>query len=93
MEIKLPRDVEQKLTTSIQRYLREELGEEVGALKAGQFLRYCMAEIAPVVYNLAIQDARAFVQEKAADLENTCFAQEGRYWDKPGTRTVSRKIR
>ena len=34
MEIKLPKDVEQRLLTSIQRYLREEMGEEVGELKA-----------------------------------------------------------
>jgi uncharacterized protein (DUF2164 family) len=84
MEIKLKKEVEQHLMTSIQRYCAESLGAEIGQLQAGLFLRFCMEEIAPSVYNQAIADAQMFLQEKLADLENTCFAKEFGYWkDKP----------
>jgi uncharacterized protein (DUF2164 family) len=93
MDIKLPKDAEQRLTASIQRYVAENFAEEIGELKAALFLRYCLKEVGPSVYNLAISDARAFFQEKVSDLENVCFAHEGDYWSrgagaarKPGLR-------
>lgn len=89
MEIKLAKDVEQKLVGSIQRYMRENFDEEIGELKASMFLRFCLEEIAPSVYNQAISDARAFMQERVADLENVCFAQEFSHWQ--GGKGASRK--
>lgn len=86
MDIKLTKETEKRLTGSLQRYLREELGEEVGELKAGLFLRFCLEEIGPSIYNQAIQDARAFMQEKIADLENVCYVPEGNHWKEPGVR-------
>ena len=80
MDIELRKDVERHLVGSVQRYCAEELGLEVGELKAALFLKFCMAEIAPSVYNQAISDAQAYFQEKVADLENTCFAQEFAHW-------------
>lgn len=93
MEIKLPRDTEQKLIASIQRYVSENFGEEVGELKAGLFLRYCLEEIGPSIYNAAIADARGFFQERVADLENVCFAKEFGYWTKgsSGSRRAARR--
>ena len=89
MEIKLAKDIEQKLTGSIQRYMRENFDEEIGELKASMFLCFCLEEIAPSVYNQAISDARAFMQERVADLENVCFAQEFAHWQ--GWKGASRK--
>jgi uncharacterized protein (DUF2164 family) len=80
MDIKLTRDTEQKLIASIQRYLKEEHGEDIGELKASLFLKFCLKEIGPSIYNAAVADARTFMQEKVADMENTCFAQEFSYW-------------
>jgi len=87
MEIKLKKDIEQKLVHSVQRYLSEQFGEEVGELKASLFLRFCLEEIGPCVYNHAIADAQTFMQERAADLENVCFMNEFRYWTKGKTST------
>ena len=80
MKLKLRKDQEARLVASLQRYLAEQFGGEVGSLKASLFLKYCLEEIGPSVYNLAIADAQAYLQEKAADLENTCFAEEFPYW-------------
>nr|WP_320132057.1 DUF2164 domain-containing protein [uncultured Holophaga sp.] len=76
MDIRLSKATEQQLTASLQRYLQEELGEEVGELKATLFLRFCLEEIGPPIYNQAIQDARTFMLEKVGDLENVCYVAE-----------------
>ena len=84
MDIHLKKELEKKLVTSIQRYFEENLGGAIGELKAQLLLRFCLEEIAPSVYNLAIQDAESFFLEKVADLENTCFAKEFAHWsDRP----------
>jgi uncharacterized protein (DUF2164 family) len=41
-----------------------------------------MTEIGPAIYNRAISDAQTFIQERAQDLENSCFATESDYWSK-----------
>jgi len=92
MDITLPKDLEQQLTGSVRRYLTENFGEDVGDLKAALFLKFCLEEIAPSVYNQAIADARTFMTEKVLDMENVCFAEERRYWNKgAGGRGVARK--
>ena len=92
MDITLPKDLEQQLTGSIRRYMTENFGEDVGELKAALFLKFCLEEIAPSVYNQAIGDARAFMTEKVLDMENVCFAQERGYWNKgAGGKGVTRK--
>ena len=82
MEIKLRKDIEEKLIHSMQRYLSEEFGGEVGSLKAKLALKFCLQEVGPCIYNQAIADAQAYMQERTADMENTCFAQEFTYWRK-----------
>jgi len=91
MDIKLPKDTEQKLVRSIQRYMTESTGSDIGELKAALFLKYCLEEIAPTVYNLAISDAQSYFQERAMDLENVCFAQEFGYWNKSAGRSIVRR--
>ena len=80
MDIHLKKDLEKQFVTSIQRYYAEDMGTEIGELKAYLLLRFCLEEIAPSIYNQAISDAQAFFQEKVADLENTCFATEFNHW-------------
>jgi uncharacterized protein (DUF2164 family) len=84
MEIKIKKEVEKQLVASVQRYCAEDLGLELGELPASLFLRFCLREIGPSIYNQAIADAQAYFQEKAADLENSCFAEEFGHWkDRP----------
>lgn len=91
MDIKLPKDTEQKLAHSIQRYLEENLGTEIGELKAQLFLKFCLEEVGACVYNQAIADAQRYVQDRAADLENVCFATEFSYWNKHAGKGVARR--
>lgn len=85
MEIRLTKDAEKRLTASVQRYLQEHFEAEAGELKAALLLRFILEEVGPTVYNQAIADAQAYIQERAADLENVCFVKEGAYWTRgPG---------
>jgi uncharacterized protein (DUF2164 family) len=82
MDISLTKDVEQKLSASIKRYVTENLDTDIGDLQSTLFLQFCLEEIGPAVYNQAITDAQTFMQERALDMENSCFAPESTYWIK-----------
>ena len=67
MEIELTKEVEQALTASIRRYVSENMENDIGDLQSSLFLRYCLEEIGPCVYNAAIADAQRYLQEKLAN--------------------------
>lgn len=81
MSIKLSKTTKKQLQQSIKRYFIEELGEDIGDLKASLVLDFCLQEICPTVYNQAIKDARSFLEDKLSDLEDTCYEPEFDYWD------------
>jgi uncharacterized protein (DUF2164 family) len=65
---------------SIRRYFQEELGQELGDLKASFVLDYFLMEIGPAVYNNAIADAQTFFAERAVDFGALCHRDEFTYW-------------
>jgi uncharacterized protein (DUF2164 family) len=70
---------------SIRRYFDENLDTEIGDLKAALVLDYFLAEHGPTVYNAAIADAKAFFDERSADLGAVLNHAEFPYW-KPAKR-------
>jgi len=68
MAITLQPETKTQLLDSIKRYVAENLDQDIGDLKAGLLLDYVLQEIAPSVYNQAIQDAQRYFQERATDL-------------------------
>ncbi len=80
MAIKIPKETEKALLVSIRRFFAETLEEEIGDLKAQLVLDYCLREIGPTVYNAAVRDSQAYLQERVADLDGTCFEPELTYW-------------
>jgi uncharacterized protein (DUF2164 family) len=91
MDIKLSPAIEKRLHGPIQRFVAETYGESIGDLGAGTFLAFCLKELGPAIYNQAIADAQACVQERVTDLENICFAEERSYWDSGTKKGISRK--
>ena len=91
MDIKLSPAVEKRLHGAIQRFVVEEYGESLGELGAGTFLTFCLKELGPAIYNQAVADAQARLQERVTDLENICFAAETSYWDKGSKKGIPRK--
>lgn len=86
LPLTLPDDTRKQATASIQRFFREELGEEIGDLKASLVLDYFLLEMGPVVYNQAVVDATAFFTERAADLGALAYQEEFSYWPTAGRR-------
>ena len=80
MPIEFDKTTRAELLTSIQRFFAEQMDEEIGDLKAGRVLDYCLAEIAPTVYNQAIADAQAWLQDRAAELGDVRYQAEFGYW-------------
>ena len=80
MTIKISKETKQKLVESIKRYFEESMDEEIGDLKASLLLDYCVKEIGPTIYNRAIADAQAYMQDKVADVEGSCYEPEFGYW-------------
>jgi uncharacterized protein (DUF2164 family) len=82
MAIKLNKDTEDRLQASLQRYCAQNFDEDIGGLKARLLLDFCLREIGPSIYNQAVQDAQAVMQEKIAEVETNCYETEFAYWQK-----------
>jgi uncharacterized protein (DUF2164 family) len=82
MPIALPQDTETFLLGSLQRYARENLDLELGDLQAKLLLGFVLKEVGPSVYNQAIADAQATLQEKVNDLSLDRYEAEFTYWKK-----------
>jgi uncharacterized protein (DUF2164 family) len=80
MAITLAPDTKKQAVASIKQYVEKNLDQEIGDLQAGLLLDYFLKELAPSVYNQAIQDAQRYFQERASDLEGVCFEREFEYW-------------
>jgi len=89
MTTKVSPETTKQLLTSIKRYVVENMDQEIGDLKAGLLLDYCLKEIGPVVYNQAIADAQAYFTGRVADLEGVCHEDEFTYWAPAGRKTVT----
>jgi uncharacterized protein (DUF2164 family) len=80
--IDLSKQVRADAITSIQRYFQENMPEPLGDLAAGLLLNFFVEEIGPAIYNRAIADAQARIQQRVADLEGELYAPEFEYWPK-----------
>jgi len=89
MAIKLPDDTSKQLRASIKRYFAENLEQDIGDLKAGLLLDFCVKEMGPCIYNQAITDARAYFQDRVADLEGVCYEKEFAYWAAASKRSAT----
>ncbi len=76
MEIKLDKDRIRVLREKAQVYFREELDESIGDLKADLIVEFFIRQIGPQIYNQAINDAYAFIQDKLIDLEGALYVPE-----------------
>ncbi len=78
--ITIPDQAKKQALVSLKRYVAENFEQEIGDLKADLLLDYVLREIGPTIYNQAITDAKAFFQERTADLDAVCYHKEFAYW-------------
>jgi uncharacterized protein (DUF2164 family) len=74
--IAVSEDARKQAVAALREYCAEHMDEEVGELKASLLLDFILTELAPTIYNQAIADARAFFEERVADLPGVCYQQE-----------------
>lgn len=91
MTIEIPKQVRAQAIASLQRYFEENLPEPIGELPAGLLLNFFLEEIGPAVYNKAIADAQARMQQRVTDLNGELYADEFQYWPRADAKRKSRR--
>ena len=89
MAIEFSAEERSDLVPSIQRYMAEKLDVELGNLDAEFLLGFFAQEIGPRIYNKAVRDAQALLQERVVELDAVCFEVEQSWWQKEGARRGS----
>ncbi len=82
MTIKMDPDAEAYLLGSIRRFFAEELGDDIGDLKALTVLDFFVREVGPSVYNQAIADAQTSMERAVSDLAGVRYEPEFDFWKK-----------
>lgn len=67
--ISLPEPIRKQAVASLRAYTADELERELSDLQATLLLDHVLADLGPAIYNQAAADARAYLEERAADLE------------------------
>jgi len=80
MGIELAHEEKARLVTSIKQYFEEHMDQSIGDLKASLMVDYILAEFGPPIYNRAVADAQARMQEMVSELDGTCFEPENTFW-------------
>ena len=73
MAIKLDKDTRTHAIQSIQTYFAEKRDEELGNLEAGFLLDFFLEQVGPAIYNRAVGDAQALMQDKLVDIDGELF--------------------
>ena len=89
MAVTLSDDARKQALASLVRFADEELDIEVSDIQATQLLAFILKEIGPSIYNSGVTDAQAFLRDRLADLEATCYEPEFTWW--PMGSSVRRK--
>lgn len=80
--IVLTKEDRKRAVEALQEYAEENFDEGMGDLKAGLLLDFILRELGPTVYNQALRDARAFIEERAADVEGVLHKTEFPGWSR-----------
>ena len=80
MRIALSDERRRQLVAALRRFLAREFETDFSEFQAQRLLDFFVRQLGAPVYNQAIQDARAFLQDKLSDLEGEFYEPE-----EPGT--------
>ncbi len=91
MPIELNPQTRTEAIASLQRYFDENLPEPIGDLPAAMLLDFLLQEIGPAIYNQAVADAQARLQQRTEDLGAELYEEPFGYWSKSAKDGVKRK--
>ncbi|WP_188454214.1 DUF2164 domain-containing protein [Virgibacillus oceani] len=64
----LSKEQKDEMIGLIQGYFEKERDEQLGELAAGMLLEFFMNELAPMFYNIGVEDSHAFISAKLEDI-------------------------
>lgn len=73
---KIQREHKLQMVENIQQYFQKNTDYEMGNIEAEELLDLVLEEMAPIIYNQAIQDARKVMQKQIASLEEELYVLE-----------------
>ena len=91
MNVELPKPAREAAIASLQRYFEKNMPEPIGNLPAGLLLNFFIEEVGPAIYNQAVADAQARMQQRVADLSGELFADEFQYWPRVDSKRKNRR--
>lgn len=68
LEIELKKEIREVLVENLKRYFWNERDEEISNLGAELLLDYIINNVGPYIYNKAIEDSYAYMNERIEDL-------------------------
>jgi uncharacterized protein (DUF2164 family) len=74
--IRFPKEQKDRIVEELRYFVETEWSHPVGTLAAEQLLDVMMKELAPMIYNQAVSDARQMLTERMAGLEDDLYALE-----------------
>jgi uncharacterized protein (DUF2164 family) len=89
MAVTLNDEAKKQALASITRFCTDELELEANTVQSTLLLKFFLTELGPTIYNTGVADAQAFLRDRLADLEATCYEPEFVYW--PKASSVRRK--
>lgn len=76
ISIKLPKEEKEEMIKNVQSYFEQERSETIGNLGSEQLIDFMIKELGPYIYNKAITDARALINEKIVQIEDELYTLE-----------------
>jgi len=82
MMIMLNPETRARFIASIKRFFAEALDDDIGDLKASLLLDFVLREMGPSIYNRAVADAQARIQDMVLELDSSCYEADLGYWNR-----------
>ncbi|PEZ82432.1 hypothetical protein CN380_07590 [Bacillus sp. AFS017274] len=76
MFIQFPIEKRRKMIESIQEYVYQEQGKEIGEIAAENHLQFIFENIAPFIYNEGIKDAKKVIEDRLGNIEEDLYSLE-----------------
>lgn len=74
MDFKLQRETAEEVAVALQDYVERELETSIGNLASENLLHFVIQQVAPHIYNQAIEDARQLIVSSMERLDEDAYA-------------------
>ena len=76
MAIEIDKDSMARAVKALQRHFEDRRNEELGNLEARFLVEHFVVHVGPAIYNQAVRDAQAMMQDKLVDIDGELFEPE-----------------